>query len=1255
MSRVVSSNMLNAINKLSGIRSEARITIYDNRNYFSEFTGTSGSPTYSQPPAITDTPIPQCSEFDTTNSRLYTLLVNPSDSGIEIVTTGSPQICKIFSSGSQIKSPKWAKPTTKFPYLYHVDLSGNLKVETLNMTILRDSFTSGSLNCVTAGSIIESITSGSITALCAIGNLEFVRLFIDDGGIGVIHYSHPSTTWVKNTYPHRFMIPDQILTSGSDSGYLLNYFTAVKRDDGVWIYLSYPSGEVKGLHINTDGIWSDIFTSIPKDLSVFKIGNAYVDTEQRIHLIGQFQRIDDTGDFSSDSIWNLSCWSDDGKTFSLDRNTLFSLMGYRFSAILAGNYIYYVDSNRYVYMKADYNSIYENADNLVLTKEITSLDGTPESGYSVSLLSPDDQLLDDPLLSDGNIAIIEIGVNTSGSLLEYITWDTCSIVSLEIGLADSQRGLTLELLSESMYRLSQFSYPFYLEMQGKQSVYDPLDDMGNMYQAPLSSGIKEAFSCDMWGNEDLYSGGGLPWQFHNTSGSQIMMSKDLKDLLYLTDYPIINTLPLTFKIYGWSRIGLPDDAYEYSDDTTPYTNPNDDFVAIIKVQHEDETEETIQLTAASAVDGISYPPQTWKEGNSRITSGSNPVEYLIGVGNGLVEGDKVLEVGVLIASSSCTVFYIERIEIPELDMYLDPSAMPQDSHEIVEITDYTPAVESSSLNYPFTNSYNGWSYTPDTTHGTVTLTSSGITLTGNLDANTISGYVSKAFSFPVAAGTYIDFVVTARKHGDPHYNPGGWSAVITYSDSSTSTITRDCENWLAGGWSEWSALPDNTKVIDNYNFPIPAEKIGLTITNISIYLECYAYSCNYDIVLDNVFVESPGSETVNETLYHSASVSGIKMLNYGIPNVYFSSKPYSAFNFETSCKVSIIGEYAYGGLVGIAQDGRNFICGRYGNGSFQIVKVRDGEETILTSGSYISSETYLRMMFIHNNGDFYIRVQENGIWGNPILTYRWKYIDGPIATDNDLFHVGIFSINDIPKFRICGFDPSSTSLVGLLPGYDPTALNDFPTSGSVIIDNVTYYYTGKTATTLYPKGPYQVRCANSWNYVHPNDGESYNGNSIEVTNFEWLNNPTNHEKYKNYIMIANAGYGWLISETDFKAWITSEGHLEYLKNRGRYFCDGLNPDIGVSCSDKAFITIGLTGVTIAEDQESTIHQEGSYCYKSAEGSIQFTDFYASSDDQDATIADLIKKICRMAGAKSKFTGDTNYSTLSLVDGSPELL
>jgi len=825
---------------------------------------------------------------------------------------------------------------------------------------------------------------------------------------------------------------------------------------------------------------------------------------------------------------------------------------------------------------------------------------------------------------------------------------------VQIELRNGLRALTLEILSDAMYRLQLFTYPFYLEMQGKQSIYDPIKDMSNLYKAPDSPGLIEKFSIDFWKNEDKFSNGGFYYSFHNTSGSEIIMTGDIKDYLYLTEYPEVKELPLTVKLFGWDATGTPCPAPEPWTETTPPSNNNDDITAVITVIHEDGTEDTYTTKVEDCITAP-YFPQTYVPGNDRAETGAYPVIYHVGEADGLVIGDKIKDVGIKFESAYATVYYPERIEIPNLEMSIDPSSLPQDSFEVVDIPDYDE-VYKEDIVYTFDTDFDTWTPSQYVIYLPSTYNDPGNwyeLIDGHVEFIRGSYYgggsLSKTFNdlydLPGAVLSF-DWGYKIKNYWETlgfYQNNMMWVSIV-YEDGTRSEYQLYAHNYMVPVGNIWHWC---------IGTEIPMSGSRKRITRIVFDFGVFGIFAGCDRAgIDNIKLTG-FSGVINENNFvDSERKLGLEIKNVGIPNIYFSSKPYSAFNFEESCKMRIEGEFASAGLIGIAENGTNFICARVMGNVVEIVKVREGKTVVLTSGSILNNDTYLRLMFTHKNGDFYVRKQTDLTWSEPILTYRWKYDDGPIATDNDLFHVGLYSINDVPKFRICSFNVNNGGYIGLLPGYDETKLDDFPDSGKVVIDNVTYNYGSKISGS-YIKGPFQVRACSAWDYSHPADGEKYAGVSIEMASLEWLHNPTYHNKYHGQIFASNAGYNYIINETDHKPWIVTNGEIVYLNNRGRFFLNDLSAEEIVSCMDKAYVTIGLGNVTATEEGTGYIHQEGAYCYKDVDCLIAFTDFYASSDDQDTTIKDLIHKISALTGAKALFPGDTVIDSLALNNDEPE--
>lgn len=364
----------------------------------------------------------------------------------------------------------------------------------------------------------------------------------------------------------------------------------------------------------------------------------------------------------------------------------------------------------------------------------------------------------------------------------------------------------------------------------------------------------------------------------------------------------------------------------------------------------------------------------------------------------------------------------------------------------------------------------------------------------------------------------------------------------------------------------------------------------------------------------------------------------------GLPAVQFAAKPYSAFNFEVSAHYQTVGKYAWAGLVGLARDAQNYVAARYRAGTLELIKVRAGVITVLDSASLASVNDFY-LWFSHRDGRLLVRFSTDGNWAADYdIDYLWLESDGTLCVDADLIHVGTYSYIDVPRFRITSFNAADCSAIGVLPGYQRSWYEDFPTSGTIELNGIKYTYTGKGPEpgTFVDRGPTQVRAFEQWPHVNPDDGQDYrsSGGWIEFTLFDWLSGPANHSMHNGRLFATNGGYNYPITDFEHKAWITSSGAVVWLRHRARAFCANTAT---VSCWDKAYITTGLLGVTPTVTG-STLHPEGTYCYLDSDDKVTLVDFQAANSEPDTTIRDLIDRIGRMAGLTPAFPGD--YITAS---------
>jgi len=373
----------------------------------------------------------------------------------------------------------------------------------------------------------------------------------------------------------------------------------------------------------------------------------------------------------------------------------------------------------------------------------------------------------------------------------------------------------------------------------------------------------------------------------------------------------------------------------------------------------------------------------------------------------------------------------------------------------------------------------------------------------------------------------------------------------------------------------------------------------------------------------------------------------LKNTKKGYPLLLFSAKPYSAFNFQTCATFKMVGNYTWVGLIGMATDAENYIVARCSMTRVQIIKVRNGFMQILAEDYIAENRGYITVMFSHKDGLFSVRQLIGGYFTDPILTYRWKESDGPLSTDPDLYHVGVYSCINPPHFRITSYSRENCDGIPYLPGTDDSTLSLFPDSGWVTIDDSKYYYQSRkpwiselTNITNFP-GPFQVKSTGAFTYTNPDSGIVFSGKAAEAAMFDWRNLSND---FNDLFFATDAQYAWTISAVDRKNFISP---TTWLRNRARFFCP--HQKGVVSTTHRAWITTGLTGIDTSWTSESINpqHDMGSLCFLDSDDFAQIEMFRSSSGDTDATIGDMLNMVTRMAGATPLFSGDKVIPSMSL--------
>jgi hypothetical protein len=395
----------------------------------------------------------------------------------------------------------------------------------------------------------------------------------------------------------------------------------------------------------------------------------------------------------------------------------------------------------------------------------------------------------------------------------------------------------------------------------------------------------------------------------------------------------------------------------------------------------------------------------------------------------------------------------------------------------------------------------------------------------------------------------------------------------------------------------------------------------------------------------------------------------LKNVKKGIAQILLSTTPYSCWNFDTKARYEIHGPYTSAGCVGLAEDKHNFVIGYIRLGYIGIAMVRDSVKTVLAEqaqANLVENVVY-DIRFWHRDGLFgieYKEVTEPWPTRGSQLTYEWEEVDGEMAHNADLMHLGVYSFIDPPKFRTTGFRSSGLN-IPVMPcdidpddGYTSNFITLFGDTGVVDVDGYKYNYTGRNHffdDTYLICGPYQLRSILDWNGYDTDRDDSYHYpgiKAIEFSNFAWLDSQSHHDDYLNAIIAISTGYSWLNDETFFKPWITTNGQVVFQRHRGRYYAmnNVVPAETDGSTMDKVYITNALTGISAVEIlTDEIVHAHGTFVYIDSDDAVYLHGFMGAGGDPDLSIENLLDKICRIAGTEASFPGDTVVATHTFAD------
>jgi hypothetical protein len=372
----------------------------------------------------------------------------------------------------------------------------------------------------------------------------------------------------------------------------------------------------------------------------------------------------------------------------------------------------------------------------------------------------------------------------------------------------------------------------------------------------------------------------------------------------------------------------------------------------------------------------------------------------------------------------------------------------------------------------------------------------------------------------------------------------------------------------------------------------------------------------------------------------------------------FSQTPYTTLNFDIQATFQSVKDTSdtHGtlefGLVGLADDEDNCVMAVYDRylQLLKIIKIRDSVETILhqVSVSAMDADT-VTMMFSHKNGYFSARYLKSGNeWSDVQASYTWQATDGYLIKPVALAHVGIVGKKNPPHFYGNTFSNCSTYNLACIDDAD-NMFQYFPSSnGKIDLNTITYDYASKTAEADLDRiyGPVQPRTQKQYAASKYYAWSSW---GLECRIHRWdkggTDKKTNATWWDQALISCDSGYAWAIWKTQWRYKLTA---TTYEYGRTLFYSQEMNGMV-IGLANKVFVSNGLKTISIADD-EILMHGYMDPVYLHKTDIIKCVSFFAATDDENATIKDMIAKICKISGVNPSFSGDLTYSELALAAG-----
>jgi hypothetical protein len=629
--------------------------VYPSRVYFE--TVTDNNPITSPTPdalGLPTDPVRQDIEYNSTQDKLMTYFAYSGSLYYAIQGTGG----QTALSGAPSSSVKPGVLGSKM-YIYN------------GTTIVRYSLSSNGTSVSSDGASITP--TATVDVVHAVSATEAIGIEEDESGFRPVYMSGSS----MSECPIRFMFhiaieptpkTDEEIREGKtdDTRTMIQkaiHSGAAKLGTKVFVYMTNAfSGMVEGIYYDTDtSLWSDIFVTLPTDLQVsqceFRVSNVY-EHNGSLYMCGQFDRTDN---LTGTEPYSLLLFSVNGRTFSINRNTLVSNIGYRFLARVGDDdHLYLAGCNRVCY--EDITWVFDGINGTAGVKTEISEDDV--KGYSDSDLSRSTLTLRSglekyfpettPNMIQGARLIVWAGL-TCASSIEWVKYATYIIDSINYGIGVGSRETSISATNEALWNLSGLSMPFYAEILGKSCIFDPLlQDSSTLSSAGNGCIARTSFQVDFWDHEaysddtqtpdligvDMNEQGGV--NYHEVTGGHylgLMTREELYIKCMLNSNPEITATSVTAKVYGWSH-------------TPPSGGSVNDEIRLILLTADDEDTETTTIFTTTN----NHFPNTY----DTPAAGYEPVEFTC---TGLTVGHTIKKVGVAFyTASASTWFNIARVE-----------------------------------------------------------------------------------------------------------------------------------------------------------------------------------------------------------------------------------------------------------------------------------------------------------------------------------------------------------------------------------------------------------------------------------------------------------------------------------------------------------------------------------------------------------------------------------------------------------------